>query len=123
MVVKVFAVHHKQHFVDIVQSCCQLCGLEAGEGLARTSGVPYIATAFYFTIGAAVVGNLYALENTLGSHNLIRSHNEQQFLGGEDAILGQDIEQRTFGKESACEVHQVENGVVLCICPIGSKLE
>ena len=44
LVVKVLAVDNEQHLVNVRQAACELCGLEAGEGLARPRGVPHVAT-------------------------------------------------------------------------------
>ena len=116
-------VHYKQHFVNIVEFGCHLRRLEAGEGLAATCGVPDIATAFYLAVGALVVRYLYALQDALGCHNLIGAHDKQHLFAGEDTIFREDIEQRTFGKESAGKVHEVGDDAVVGICPVGGKLK
>ena len=34
LVVQVFAVHHEQHFVHVIELSAELCGLEGREGLS-----------------------------------------------------------------------------------------
>ena len=66
---------------------------------------------------------LYALQDALGCHNLIGAHDKQHLFAGEDTIFREDIEQRTFGKESAGKVHEVGDDAVVGICPVRGKLK
>ena len=71
-----------------------------------------------------VVGrNLDAVENTLGSRNLIGSHNHQNFFRGKHAILGQHVQNGVLGKERLGKVNEVCNYLIVAVCPERSKLK
>ena len=56
LIVQIFAVNHKEHFVHIGQLACQLSSFEAGKRLARTGCMPDVTAGFdgsqLFVIGA-----------------------------------------------------------------------
>ena len=67
--------------------------------------------------------NLDALQDALGRHDLVRAHDEQHPVGGEHAVLGEDVEQRVPGEEGLGERGQVLNRPVGRIRPPRAELE
>ena len=71
-----------------------------------------------------VIGRyLDAVENTLGSRNLIGAHNHQNFFRGKYAIFSQHIQNGVLGKERLCKINKVCNYLVVTISPERSKLK
>ena len=70
-----------------------------------------------------VVGDLDPVDDPLGGGDLVRAHDEQKILGGKDAVLRQDVQDRMAGEEGTGKVHQIRNHTVLGIGPEGGKLE
>jgi len=105
LVIQVFAVNDKQHLVNKVQPGGELRRLKAGQRLAAAGRVPDVAARVgrsrLFIIGR----NHNAVDDPLGRRDLIGTHDEQEFLVGEHAIAGQDIEQRVPGEKCLCEVY------------------
>ena len=91
MKVKILAVHDKEHFVDIAELRGELSGLEAGQRLARPSGVPDIPSRGNRTELSVVRGDLNLLQNPLSGDDLIWTHHKQKLVGSEYAVAGQDI--------------------------------
>ena len=79
--------------------------------------MPDIATTGHGAVFLIVVGNLDAVQNPFCRGDLIGPHNHQHVLGSEDAVLGQDIQDRMPSKESPGEVDQVRNHAVIGIGP------
>ena len=123
LVVQVLTVNHKQNLFDIWQVSSKLGSLKGCQGLTASCGVPDISSGFDCSCFLVIGGYFNPVQNTLGCHNLIRSHNKQQFLGCEHTIFCQDIQNGMFRKESLCEVHKVCNNLVISVCPIRSKLK
>lgn len=70
-----------------------------------------------------VGGYLDAVQDALGSCNLIGTHNHQNFFRCENTILGQHIQNGVLGKEGFCKINQVGNHLIVAVCPEGSKLK
>ena len=123
LVVQILAVHDKKHLVDKGKLGGNPGRFEGGQGLARAGGVPDIAAGGNAPVLAVIVGNLDAVDDPLGGRDLIRAHDEEQILGGKDAVLRQNVQDRMAGEEGTGEVHQIRNHAVLGIGPVGGKLE
>ena len=100
-----------------------MCRLEGSEGLTTARCVPDVTTCIGATHFLIVGRNLNTVENSLGSDNLVRSHNQKQVLTGQNTVLGNDIEQSVLLEEGLCKVHEVRNNLVVGICPEGSELK
>lgn len=85
--------------------------------------MPDVTAARNAAILLVVVGDLNAVDDALCGRDLIRPHDQQQILRGEDAILREDIEERMPREERAREVHQIGNGAVVRVSPEGRKLK
>ena len=123
LVVEVFSIHHKQYLFYVRQFGSELCRLEGGEGLARACGVPYVAASVSCAVEFGVVGYLYLVEQFFGGCYLVWAHHHQNLLVGEDAKLGEDVQQGVAGKEGSREVLQIAEHLVLGICPVAGKLK
>ena len=123
LIVQVLTINHKQNLFDIRQSCRKLGCLKGSQCLTASCGVPDISSGFDCSCFLVVGGHFNPVQNTLGCHNLIRSHNEQQFLRSEHAIFCQDVQNGLLRKKCLCEVHKVGNDLVVAVCPIGSELK
>ena len=123
LIVKILAVDHEEDLVDIREIRGQLGCLEGSQGLAAAGGMPYIAAGLDGS-GFPVIGrNFDAVENPLGSHDLIGPHHHQNFLGGKDTVFRQNVQQRVSGEEGLCEVQQIGNDAVAAVGPVGSELK
>ena len=60
-----------------------------------------------------VGGSGDALEDPLGGHDLVRPHDQQGPGDVEDAVAGQDVEQRVLGEERLRERRQVAEALVV----------
>ena len=123
LVVQVLAVDDEDDLVDPLHPGGQLGGLEGGEGLARAGGVPDVAAAGH---GAGLlVGRRREdpLEDRLGRGDLVGPHDQQLLRGGEDAVAGQQGQQRVLGEEGPGEVDQVRDRLVRRVRPPGGELE
>lgn len=69
--------------------------------------MPDISSGFNSASLFIVGGHLNSVQNTFGCHNLIRSHDKQQFFGCEHAVFCQDIQNGVLRKESLCEINKV----------------
>ncbi len=85
--------------------------------------MPDVSAALDRAVQFVVVGDMDLAQNTLRRHDLIGAHDEQQPVGTEYTISGQQIEQRMFGEERAAEPHQVGNRPVVGIGPPRGELE
>ena len=85
--------------------------------------MPDIATTGHCAVFLIVVGDLDPVHDPLSRRNLIRSHDHQHVLGSEDAVLGQDIQNRMPGEESPGEVNQIRDDTVVCVCPEAGELK
>ena len=123
LIVKVFSVHHKQHFIYHRQLGCQLCRLERCQCLTAARSVPNVPSCPACALQSAVMGVLYLQQDAFGSGYLIRTHHHQVLVDGKHAVFGQDIEQGFFGQEGLGKVLQIVDDVVFGICPIACKLK
>ena len=105
--VEVFAVYHKEAFVDIRVILEQRGCLEGGECFAAAGGVPDVAVA-------AVLVN--ALDDSLDSIYLVRTHHHQLLLAGHQHHVAADhFAKGAFGEELFGEA--VEMGDLLVVLP------
>ena len=100
-----------------------MCCLKGSEGLTTARCVPDITTCIGATHLLVVGRNLNTVENSLGSNNLVRSHNQKQVLTCQNTVFGNDIEQSVLLEEGLCKIHEVGNNLVVGICPEGSELK
>ena len=85
--------------------------------------MPDVATRLDAALPMIVVCDDDTVDNLLRSAYLIRSHDHQQLLTGEDAIFGKDVKKGMFGKEGFGEVHQVGDGYILLVGPPRGELK
>ena len=62
-------------------------------------------------------------EDTLSCCDLVGTHDEEHFFGGEYAVSGEDGEQGVFFAEGLCEVDEVCYGAVFGVCPVAGEFE
>lgn len=123
LVIQVASVHHEQHLVHVGEFRGKLGRLERGQGLAGAGGMPDVAAAFERPGLFVVVGDLDALEDALRGRDLVRPHDQQQFLGGEHAEAGEYIEQRVLGEKGSGEVNEVGNDGIVAVRPAGREFK
>ncbi len=123
LVVQVLAVDDEQHLVDALHPGDEAGGLEGGQGLAGSGGVPNVAT----TLGGApflVVGGLHhPVDDGLRRGDLVGAHHEEGPVDGEDAVPSQDVQQGVPREERRREVLDVRNVAVLRVGPVRGELE
>ena len=85
--------------------------------------MPDIASARNGAILLIIRRNLDAIQNTLGGGDLIRTHDHQHVLAGEDAVTGQDIEDRMLGEKRLGKVDQIGDDLVVRVSPERSELK
>lgn len=85
--------------------------------------MPDVAASVPCAVELGVVGYLYLVEQFFGGSYLVWAHHHQNLLVGEDAKLGEDVQQGVAGKEGSCKVLQVAEHLVLGICPVAGKLK
>lgn len=103
--------------------CSQLRRLERRERLAAARRMPDVSAAFYGAVQSVVVCYTDFTQNAFRRHDLIRTHDEQHPVGGENAVAGQQVEQRVFGEECTAEAHKVSNRPVVDIGPPRGEFE
>ena len=123
LIVKVFSIDYEQNLIHIGERRCKLCGLKGGQRFAASRGVPDVTACIHRAHLLVIGRNFDAVENTLGSRNLIGAHDHQNFFRGKYAILGQHVQNGVLGKERLGKVNEVCNYLVVAVCPEGSKLK
>lgn len=123
LIVEIFAVHDKQNLVDIGQCRGKPRGFEGGQRFAAPRGVPDVTAARDAAVFLIIVCNFDAVENPLGRRNLIRTHDEKQIFGGENAIARQNVENCMAGEKGLGKVDEVGNDSIVRVRPIGSKFK
>ena len=119
LIVKVFAVHYEEDFVYSVHLGGELRCLERGQSFAAACGVPDIPSRCCGSEALFVIGgDEDALQNLLRCGNLVGTHYQQVLFCGEDAELGEDIEQGVLCEKGAGKVHQIGYDLVLLVCPV-----
>ncbi len=99
--VKILAVHDEEAFLDLVVVLEQRGRLERGERLAAAGGVPDVAVA-------AVVAD--ALDDGLDRVNLIRAHDHELLLAGdEDHVAADHLAEGAFDEERLRKAVEVGN--------------
>ena len=115
MPVKVFAIDHKQAFVDVGVVFEQGGGFEGSERFAAARGVPDIAV---------VSAPVDAIDNGLNGINLIRAHHQQFLLTGDQHHIAADhLPQRAFGQKGVGKVVQMLDWDVLFIGKLINRQE
>ena len=87
LIVQIFSVDDKEHFIYIIEACCKLCGLEGRQSFTAAGGMPYIAASLHRAVFFVIVGNFNAIEYSLGCRNLIGTHHQKHILSRKHAIL------------------------------------
>ena len=123
LVVQVFAVYHKQHFVDVGQLAGQPCCLEGGQRFAAAGGVPDVAAAPQSAVLFVSGGDLDAVQNLFGGGDLVRPHDHQHIFRGEHTVPGQQPQQGMLQKEGAGKIYQIGNDSVFGVGPEGGELK
>ena len=85
--------------------------------------MPDIAATGQSTVFLIIVGDFNTVQNPFRCRNLIRPHDHQHVLGSEDAVLGQDIQDRVPRKKGPGEVDQIRDHPVIGIGPEAGELE
>ena len=85
--------------------------------------MPDISAACHRAVFFVIVGDLDPVQDPLRRRDLIRPHDHQHILGGEDAVFGQDIQDRVPGKEGSGEVDKIWDHPVAGIGPEAGELE
>ena len=85
--------------------------------------MPDITAAGHGAVFLIIVGDFNAVQDPFSRRDLIRPHDHQHVLGSENAVLGQDIQDRMPGKEGPGEVNQIRNHTVIGICPEAGELK
>ncbi len=107
MAVEVFTVHHEQAFFNIRIVFEQRGGFKRGEGFAAAGGVPDVA------IAPVLVD---AIDNRLDRIDLVRAHDHQLLLAGDQYHVAADhLAQRAFGQKAVGKVVQVGDFLVVFI--------
>ena len=123
LVVEVFSVHDEQHLVDVGQLRGKARSLEARQRFAGACGMPDITAALDRTVLLIISRHLNAVQYPLGGGDLIRTHDHQHILTGEDAVTGQDIEDRVLGEKRLGEVDQIGDDPVVRVSPERSEFK
>ena len=123
LVVQVFSVHYKENFVDEIQLGRQTCRLKAGQGLARTRGVPDVAAALNRAPAFGLPSAFNFPQNALGGGNLVRAHHQQRVAGIKHRVMQQHIEQRVLLQEGGRKVLQVFDQAVIRLRPVHGEVK
>ena len=123
LVVQILAVHHKKHLVHKVQLGGQARGLKARQRLARSGGVPDVATPFELAPHFCLVRADDLPQHALGGGNLVRAHHQQRVAGVKHRVVQQHLEQGLLLEEGGREVLQVQNPAVVRLRPVHGEVE
>lgn len=85
--------------------------------------MPNITATGHGAVFLIVIGDLDPIHDPLSCCDLVRPHDHQHILGCEDAVFGQDVQDRMPGKEGSGKVDQIRNHAVVRICPEASELK
>ena len=85
--------------------------------------MPDIAAALDRAVLLIISRHLNAVQYPLGSGDLIRTHDHQHILAGEDAVTGQDIEDRVLGEKRLGKVDQIGDDPVVRVSPERGELK
>lgn len=108
--VEVFAVHDEKDFFDVGVVLEQDRGLEGGESLAASRGVPDVAVATVL---------LDTFDYRLDRVDLIRPHHHQLALGlDQNHVAADHLRKGTLCKEFFGEVVEIRNFLVILIGPL-----
>ena len=93
LIVQILAVDNEQHFVDIWKARGKLGGLERGERLAATRGMPDVAASLPCTVEPRIMRHLDAVQQAFCGRYLIGAHGHQYLLLGKYTETGEDAQQ------------------------------
>ena len=85
--------------------------------------MPDISAALDRAVLLIICRYLNTVEDTLGSGDLIRTHNHQHILRGKNAIPCEDIQNGVLGKKGLCKVDQIGNYAVVRVSPKRCELK
>ena len=85
--------------------------------------MPDVSSRIYRPVFLVVGGNFYSVQDSFRCDNLIRAHDKKHILGGEDAVLREDIQDGVLRKEGLGEIDEIRNGMVVCVGPVTRELE
>ena len=123
LVIQILAIYHKEDLIDIRKLRSLTSGLEGRQCLAGAGRVPDISAAGYSAIFLIIIGDLDPVHDPLSRRDLIRPHDHEHVLRCEDAIFGQDIQDRMSGKKGPGKIDQIRNYPVVCIGPEAGELK
>ena len=123
LIVKILAINHEEHLVDIRKPCGTLRRLERSQRLARTRRVPDIAAALDLAPSLVIRRDLDARQNALRCRNLVRAHEHQHLFRRKDRVARQNGKQRMLGKERASKIHEIGDEAVARIRPKRRELK
>ena len=123
LIVEIFSVDNKQHFINVRQLARSTSCSEGSEGFSAACGMPDITSRRDGSVFLVVCGNFYAIQYPFCRSNLVWTHHQQQIFRRENTVFCENIQNGMLGKEGACEVYQIGNNAVVCICPEAGKLK
>ena len=85
--------------------------------------MPDVPAARYGAVFLIIVGDLNAVQNTLGGNNLIRPHHQQHIFRREHAVAGKNIQNGVLAEKGLGEVYKVRDNAVVRIRPERSELK
>ena len=85
--------------------------------------MPDITATGHGAVFLIVIGDLDPIHDSLSCCDLVRPHDHQHILGSEDAVFGQDVQDRMPGKEGSGKVDQIRDDTVARICPEAGELK
>ena len=85
--------------------------------------MPDVTTTLDTAVLLIIIGNFDAIENSLRSCNLVRTHDHQHILWCKNTVFRKDIQNRMPCEKSLCKINQIRNHTVIGICPEAGKLK
>lgn len=85
--------------------------------------MPDISTALDRAVLLIIGRHLNTVQYPLGGGDLIRTHDHQHVFRGEDAVTGQNIEDRVLGEKRLSKVNQIGDNTVVRVSPERGELK
>lgn len=85
--------------------------------------MPDIPACFHRPVCFVIGAGFYSVDDFFGCDDLVWSHDKERFVSSENAILGQDIEDRVLGKKCLGKIHQISDWFIGMVCPPARKLK
>ena len=118
LVIQILAIHAKDHFVHVRQAGHDLCGLEGGQRLTRSRGVPDVA------VGVLGRWILHALYDGLRGVVLIRTQHHQDLVRlVEHDVFADHRAEMLPVQEGVGKGRQFADGGVVLLRPVKGLLE